>query len=292
MLCYERYIYTMEITLGSTLAAHSRVLADAGVDSPRLSAQLLAGHVLGLDRLHVELASERVLADDEVSRIQALVARRAQGEPLAHLLGRREFYGRDFVVNAHTLIPRPDTEILIDTVLRLTPATACTFADLGAGSGCIGVTLACERSEWQGLLLELDARAAATAQANAARLGVAGRMRCVRGDMFHAPIRQRACDLVVANPPYIAREETPDVMDEVLRFEPHTALFSEQQGLAHLAACVATAAHLLRPGGHVVLEHGYRQGQAVRGLLADAGFAQAATECDLAGHERCTWAQK
>ena len=277
------------------LARSGQQLQEAGVDSPRLSAQLLAGHVLGLDRLHVELASERVLADDEATRIQALVNRRAQGEPLAHLLGMREFYGRDFAVTAHTLIPRPDTEILIDTILRLLPAGDTTprrFADLGAGSGCIAITLACERPHWQGLMVEMDPQAAATALANSQRHSAADRLSCVRGDMFRLACKESAFDVVVANPPYIAQAEIADVMPEVLRYEPHTALFSPENGLSHLAACAREAQRLLRPDGLVALEHGFRQGQAVRDILVASGFVRPATECDLAGRERCTWAQK
>ncbi len=274
-------------------AQSSHKMIAAGVDSPRLSAQLLVGHVLGLDRLHVELANERVLTDDETARILALVERRAQGEPLAHLLGTREFYGRDFVVNAHTLIPRPDTEILIDTVLRLLPADTIPrrFVDLGTGSGCIAITLACERPHWQGLMVEMDAQAAATANANCQRHNVADRLSCMRGDMFHLACKDNAFDMVVANPPYVAQAEIADVMPEVLRYEPHTALFSPDNGLSHLVTCAQEARRLLQSGGFVTLEHGYQQGQAVRDLLAASGFAQPVTEHDLAGLDRCTWAK-
>lgn len=284
----------MQYDVAALLRQMGQQLNAAGVDSPRLSAQLLVGHVLGLDRLHVELASERVLTDDETARILALAGRRAQGVPLAHLLGTREFYGRDFAVNAHTLIPRPDTEILVDIILRLLPADDTAprrFVDLGTGSGCIAISLACERPHWRGLMVEMDAQAVATAQANCQHHNVADRLHCVRGDMFRLACKTDAFDVVVANPPYIAQAEIADVMPEVLRYEPHTALFSADNGLSHLAACVCEARRLLRPGGLVALEHGYRQGQAVRNLLIASGFAQPTTERDLAGLDRCTWAQ-
>lgn len=281
----------MEYDVGTLLKRLGQQLDAAGVDSPRLSAQLLVGHVLGLDRLHVELASERVLTDDEAAHILALADRRARGEPLAYLLGIREFYGRDFAVNTHTLIPRPDTETVIDTILHQLPTdtTPLRFVDLGTGSGCIAITLACERPHWQGLMVEMDAQAAATAGANSRRHNVADRLACVRGDIFQLACKEHVFDVVVSNPPYVAQAEIADVMPEVLRYEPHTALFSPENGLSHLGACVREARRLLRPGGLVVLEHGYRQGQAVRELLVAAGFAEATTERDLAGLDRCTW---
>ena len=129
----------------------ARRLTKAGVDSPRLCAQLLAGHVLGLDRLHCVLAAECELTPDQAGTLEALTARRATGEPLAHILGDREFFGRTFLVTPDTLIPRPETELLVETALELLPAgQPLRFADLGAGSGCIGVTLCLERPRWCG----------------------------------------------------------------------------------------------------------------------------------------------
>lgn len=269
-------------------------LTKAGVDSPRLCAQLLAAHVLGLDRLHCILEAERELDPAAMDRLDALTARRATGEPLARILGRKEFFSRDFLVTPATLIPRPETELLVETALELLPAQApLYFADLGAGSGCIGVTLALERPAWRGLLIEIKAEALAVAQANARRLGAAQRLACLRADLRQAPLAACSCDLLVSNPPYIAECERPLVMSEVVRFEPHTALFSPNHGLAHLQAAVAQAARALKAGGLLLLEHGAGQGTAVRGLLAAATvFAHVATRRDLAGLERCTLAWK
>lgn len=269
-------------------------LTKAGVDSPRLCAQLLAGHVLGLDRLQCILEAERELSPDAVSRLDALMARRAAGEPLARILGRKEFFSRDFLVTPATLIPRPETELLIETALELLPAEApLCFADLGAGSGCIGVTLALERPAWRGLLIEINAETLAAARANARRLGAARRLACLRADLRHAPLAACSCDLLASNPPYIAEGERALVMDEVVRFEPHAALFSPNHGLAHLRAAVAQAARALKTGGLLLLEHGAGQGAAVRGLLGAAKvFEHTATRRDLAGLERCTLAWK
>lgn len=272
----------------------ARRLTKAGVDSPRLCAQLLAGHVLGLDRLHCVLAAERELALPEIAALEALTARRAAGEPLAHILGAREFFGRDFLVTPDTLIPRPETELLVEAALELLPAHhPLRFADLGAGSGCIGVTLCLERPKWRGLLLELSAPALCVARENAARLGAAARLDALRADMRSVPLQPGSCGLVVSNPPYIAEAEQNDVMDEVLRYEPHTALFSPREGLAHLRAVISQAGRTLRPGGLLLLEHGASQGPAVRELLSSTCvFDGIATRRDLAGLDRCALARK
>lgn len=269
-------------------------LLKAGVDSPRLCAQVLTAHALGLNRLQCVLEAERELDPAAVRSLDALMARRATGEPLARILGRKEFFSRDFLVTPATLIPRPETELLIETALELLPAQApLHFADLGAGSGCIGVTLVLERAAWRGLLLEIKAETLAVAQANARRLGATPRLACLRADLRQAPLAACSCDLLISNPPYIAECERALVMDEVARFEPHAALFSPQQGLAHLQAVIAQAARALKAGGLLLLEHGAAQGTAVRALLGEAKvFAQVATRRDLAGLERCTLAWK
>lgn len=268
-------------------------LQTAGADSPRLCAQLLLGHVLQLDRLGCVLEAQRALSPDELAALAALEARRAAGEPLAHILGRREFYGRDFRVSPATLIPRPETELLVDCALELLPAAApLFFADLGTGSGCIGISLACERPHWHGLALELDAAAVAVAQGNTHSLNVSQQLACIRGDLAAVPLAAASCGLVVSNPPYIAEAERAQVMPEVLRYEPHTALFAPQQGLALLQAATKEAWRLLRPGGVLLLEHGAAQGAAVQNILHAQGFAGVDTRPDLAGLDRCTLGYK
>ena len=279
--------------LGEYERQMARELTEAGVDSPRLCARLLCAHALGLDKLGVALAPERELYAAEVARLAALAARRAKGEPLAHIMGVREFFGRDFRVTRHTLVPRPETELLVETALELLPQGGLTFADLGTGSGCIGITLACERPRWRGILLEKSGKALAVARENAGALldsGIA-RLALVRGDLFAPPLASRALDLVISNPPYIGEGERGDVMDEVLRFEPASALFSPEGGLAHLGAVCAAARRLLRSCGLLILEHGAGQGAAVRGLMSRGGFIEVETRRDLAGLERCTLAR-
>lgn len=273
-------------------------LTKAGVDSPRLCAEVLAREVLGGDaagsaRLFCILEAGRELEAVELERVQTLVAQRATGQPLAQIIGRKEFYGRDFVVTCHTLIPRPETELLVDTALELLPQTPLHFADLGTGTGCIGLTLLAESPRWQGLLLDICPHAAVVAATNARLLGVQNRAAVLRGDMQRPPLKAESLQLVVSNPPYIAEAERAMVMDEVLHNEPHNALFSENNGLLHLAAAINAAAHALQNGGWVLLEHGAAQAKAVHDLLAESGiFKKIENKRDIAQLDRCTLAQK
>ena len=273
-------------------------LKKAGVDSPRLCAEVLAREVLGGEaagsaRLFCILEAGRELEETERKRLQALTDQRATGQPLAQIIGRKEFYGRDFVVTRHTLIPRPETELLVDTALELLPQAPLHFADLGTGTGCIGLTLLAESPHWQGLLLDLSPHAAEVAATNARLLGVDNRAAVLRGDMQHPPLKAESLQLVVSNPPYIAEAERHMVMDEVLHNEPHSALFSENNGLQHLAAAINAAAHALQNGGWILLEHGAAQANAVHDLLAETGiFKKIENKRDIAQLDRCTLARK
>ena len=281
------------MTLQELLTPLIRDLQAAGTDAPALDARLLAGHVLRLDRIGLMLAMPAPVAEDAAAAIRGLTARRCTGEPLAHITGRREFFGRDFEVSPQTLIPRPETELLLEIVLReCADPGEVRFADLGTGTGCIGITLALELPHSRGLLLEYSAGALPVAARNIRSLHAADRLALVRGDMFMPPLMPRGLDVLVSNPPYIAAAEEGEVMAEVLRHEPHSALFSGQDGLRHLRAVIRAGRQALKPGGLIVMEHGYRQGGAVRRLLAEAGYRAPRTEQDLAGLDRCTWARR
>ncbi|MDR2851159.1 MAG: peptide chain release factor N(5)-glutamine methyltransferase, partial [Desulfovibrio sp.] len=273
-------------------AAHR--LALAGVDSPALCARLLASHALGLDRLGCLLNPARKLTSPQAAALAALTARRLSGEPMAYIFGRREFFGREFSVNPHTLIPRPETELLVEKALAAFPVSRPVFfADIGTGCGCIGITLALERPRWKGMLLDNSTTALTVAKDNARALLHTSNVQCALADMRAAPLAANACDLLVSNPPYIREDDNAFVMDEVLRFEPHTALFSPDNGLARLYDVCRLAARCLRAGGLLLLEHGAEQGAAVRNALKELRvFQEIATSCDLAGHERCTGGQK
>lgn len=281
------------MTLQELLARLTRELREAGTDAPALEARLLAGHVLHLDRIGLALAMPSPVDEAAAGTITALTARRAAGEPLAHITGRREFFGRDFEVSPQTLIPRPETELLVEIVLRETAGReGIRFADLGTGTGCIGITLALELPGSRGLLLEYSAGALAVAARNSRALGAAGQLVPVQGDLFRPPFPPHGLDVLVSNPPYIAAAEEAEVMADVLRHEPHSALFSQDEGLRHLRAVIEAGRTALAPGGLMALEHGYRQGEAVRRLLAEAGYTAPRTEQDLAGLDRCTWARR
>lgn len=282
-------------TLDALMAQATARLAQAGTDSPRLCARALAEEATGLDRTGLVLAGNRPLPAEAARRYVELVARRAQGEPLAHILGRREFFGLDFAVTPQTLIPRPETELLVELALDIMarqeaalPHAVPYFADWGTGSGCIGIALAVSRRVWRGILLDIAPAVLRVAGRNACRHGCRDRLHLVCADMASPPLLPVCLDLMVSNPPYIADSEEGDVMDEVLRFEPHRALFSPENGLHHLRKVVDAARRHLRPGGWLLLEHGWKQGQDVRQLLLDAGLDSVATHRDLAGHERCT----
>lgn len=256
----------------------------AASPSPGLDAELLLCRVIGESRAYLRTWPERTLSDHQQQAFQALVARRAQGEPVAHLTGEREFFGRPFLVSPHTLIPRPDTETLVEAVLGNLPETPLRAVDLGTGSGAIGVTLALERPAWTVTLTDASRPALAVARDNAERLGA--RVGLVCCDWLDG-LSGGPFDLIVSNPPYIdPRDEHLERGD--LRFEPRSALAANDHGLADLRMIVAQAHDALAPGGWLMLEHGFDQGGAVRTLLGERGFFDVHTRQDLAGNDRVT----
>lgn len=283
------------VTRSAWLTAATARLRAAEVDAPRLSAELVLREVLGLDRLTLALHPDEALPEAALPALCALLERRRAGEPVAYLLGRREFYGRDFAVNASTLIPRPETEHLVEAALAGCSAAQARFADLGTGSGCIAVTLCLERPGWRGLAADLSASALAVAAANAARHGVRERLGLVRADFTRPLLADATLDVCVSNPPYVSLAEYQTLSPEVRDFEPCSALVPEARpapcaedphGLAHLFAVAVAAERLLKPGGLLVMEHGSAQGPALRLWLENNTWDNIATYHDLAGHER------
>jgi release factor glutamine methyltransferase len=213
------------------------------------------------------------------------VARRAAGEPVAYLLGLREFYGRDFAVTPDVLIPRPETELLVDIAVEKVGADGTVnILDLGTGSGCLAVTLALELPLARVTAVDVSPAALDVAHGNAARLGA--RVAFVASDWF-AALPPARYDLIVANPPYIAAGD-PHLAQGDLRFEPAGALTDHADGLAAIRRIVMAAPHWLVPGGWLFFEHGYDQAAAVHALLADAGFAAIEQRRDLAGIVRAS----
>ncbi len=264
-----------------------------GIESSRLDAELLVAQALGLDRVRLYMDLDRPLTPDELARIRELVTRRRKREPIAYILGRREFFGRAFEVSPAVLVPRPDTETLIERALELLPEDSRgPVLDLCTGSGCIAITLAAERSALEVDATDLSADALEIAARNATALGVAGRVRVHRGDLFDALPQPREYALIACNPPYIPTGDRASLSPDVAEHEPAIALFAGPDGLDVLRRLCAEVAGWLAPGGSILIEVGAGQAPAVADLLERAGLVDARPHRDLAGHERVVEAQR
>ena len=253
-------------------------------------ADLLLAHALGRSRTWLLAHGDDGIAAAEAARFTALVERRAAGEPVAYLTGSRGFWTLELAVTPATLVPRPETELLVELALERIPADAeARVADLGTGSGAIALAIAKERPRAR--VLATDAREAAleVARGNARRNRI-GNVEFRHGDWL-APLHGERFDLIASNPPYIALGD-PHLDEGDLRFEPPSALSSGSDGLDAIRAIARAAPAHLRAGGWLLLEHGWEQGGAVRALLHEAGFAEVATERDLEGRDRVTLGRK
>lgn len=264
----------------------------AGTESPAMVAALLLCHVLGIDKVALVAHSEVEVPADAEKAFEALLARRLAGEPVAYLTGHREFYGRDFLVDSSTLIPRPETEHLVDAALEFfRNRENVRFLDLGTGSGCIAVTLAAERPGWRGTAVDISSGALAVAKRNAELNGVSDALEFRQADFtMPLPLAAGSFDLVVSNPPYISEEEYAGLEPGVRNFEPRSALVPGPEGLEHPRAVEAAARALLKEGGLLLMEHGYLQGDACRALCPDAYWTDMRTGRDLAGKDRFLFA--
>lgn len=283
-----------EISRAAWVTAATRTLREAAVDSPRLSAVLILRHVLALSQFDWLAHPETSVPEHALARLEALLQRRRSGEPAAYLLGEREFYGRAFAVNRATLIPRPETEHLVEAALTALPATPLRFADLGTGSGCIAVTLCAERPHWKGLAADISGQALEAARRNARRYGVEQRLCCVQADFTQPLLCPGTLDLVISNPPYVSASEYAELSPEVRDFEPTAALLPQENadGLEHLKIVPHVAAAALRPGGLLLMEHGWTQGEAVRLLLFSNIWTNIVICKDLSNHDRFVIARR
>ena len=262
-----------------------------GVEGARLEAELLVAAALGLDRMGLFLALERPVDGAEIERGRELLVRRAAREPSAYLTGRREFYGRPFAVDAAVLIPRPDTELLVDQARRWSEGRAgLTCLDVGTGSGCLAITLALELERPRVVAVDLSAEALAVARGNAEALEAA--VEWIEGDGPGAAAARGPFDLVVCNPPYIEPEEAEDLAPEVRDHEPALALFAPRGRPDHwVERLLHEVPDLLAPGGLLLVELGHRQGARVGTLAEEAGW-RAEILPDLEGVPRVLAAQR
>lgn len=259
-----------------------------GSDTPRRDAEVLLGFVLQQDRAYLYTWPERELVAGEQLLFLELVERRAHGEPVAYLCGYRDFWNLTLQVNSVTLIPRPETELLVELALQRLPETSCRVLDLGTGTGAIALALASERKAWQLQACDWQEEAVCLATMNAQRLGLS-HVQCFRSHWFDQ-VDKKDFDLIVSNPPYID-EADEHLQQGDLRFEPRSALVAGKQGFADLACIIDQSRQYLRPQGYLMLEHGFAQGEAVRTYMQQQGYAAIETFRDLAGCERVTLGQ-
>ncbi|EKC6207622.1 peptide chain release factor N(5)-glutamine methyltransferase [Cronobacter sakazakii] len=254
-------------------------------ESPRRDAEILLAFVTGRTRTFILAFGETALTDDEHARLDALLARRAAGEPVAYLIGQREFWSLPLEVSPATLIPRPDTECLVEQALARLPATPCRILDLGTGTGAIALALASERPDCHVTALDVIPEAVALAKRNAQRLGI-DNVTILQSHWFSA-LTDARFSLIVSNPPYIDGDD-PHLSQGDVRFEPKSALVADNAGLADLETLVTEARRFLEDNGWLMLEHGWQQGEAVRELFTRAGYQAVETCRDYGGNERLT----
>ncbi|MGK0673686.1 MAG: peptide chain release factor N(5)-glutamine methyltransferase [Halothiobacillaceae bacterium] len=254
-------------------------------DSPRADAEILLAHVLHRPRSYLLAWPERGLLPGQWTAFQALVERRARGEPVAYLTGSREFFGLDLAVSNAVLIPRPETELLVEAVLERMPAGPCAVADLGTGSGAIALAIAKMRPNAWVVAVDASPQALAVARVNVERLGLWNVE--LRAGEWCQGLADGRFDMIVSNPPYI-REDDPHLAQGDVRFEPIMALASGADGLDAIRAILACAPVHLSPGGWLLFEHGFDQADAVAELMRKAGFVDVESLRDMLGHGRVT----
>lgn len=254
-------------------------------DSPsaRLDAELLLAAALGKPRSFLRTWPERVVSREAHDLFDRYLGRRVAGEPVAYILGRQGFWSLDLEVAPHTLIPRPDTELLVETALALLPASPSRVLDLGTGTGAIALALACERLSWHVLGVDRIPEAVALAERNRERLRLANV--AFRASHWFSAVEGERFSLIVSNPPYIPSTD-PHLKQGDVRFEPSSALVSGQDGLDDIRLIIDQAPNHLESGGWLMLEHGFDQPDAVRDLLLSRGFSAVESRRDLGGHER------
>jgi release factor glutamine methyltransferase len=266
--------------------ARSRLVA-AGIppQEAAFDAEVLARHALGWHRAHLLAHGREPAPEGFAERYDALVARRVSREPVAQILGTREFWGLDFEVTPDVLVPRPETELIVEEALAFARAQTCrTVIDVGTGSGCIAISIACELPDVRIVAVDASVAALAVARRNAERLGVADRITFKHSDLFEQV--SVTADLIVSNPPYMAKANEDALQPEVVHFEPHAALFGGDDGLLVVRRLLADAQAHLAPDGRLIMEFGFGQEADVRTTAEDAGWEVVRGRADLQGIPR------
>lgn len=257
------------------------------VSSPRLNAEVMLAHCLSVDRTYLYTHDDRVLSGEEYQRFEDALYERISGVPVQYIVGRQEFYGRYFVVTPAVLIPRPETEYIVETVLELQPAPGDAIIDVGAGSGCIGLTLSLEIPHAHVTIADISLEALLVAKTNAAQLGAPASIVCM--DVLDAV--RGLFDFVVSNPPYVNPAETSRLQREVREHEPHVALFAPDEGFDVIRRLIPSAVRLLNPGGYLIMEIGLGMEERVLDLFGPP-WEKLPTKADLQGIPRTVVARR
>lgn len=284
------------LTIGAAAAWAAGELRSAGVENARRTAELLLGHVLGWSRVRVLAHDTDPYPGEAWEVLSTLIRRRAAGEPLQYLTATQEFYGLRFKVTPAVLIPRPETEILVEKALQLAGAQRedrnLRILDAGTGSGCIAVSVAMHLPGARIWAVDISEAALAVAAENAVAHGVAGRIHFLRGDMLNCFSTGETFDLVLANPPYVSRMDAGSLSATVREYEPHTALFAGESGMEFHRMLALQAAERLAAGGYLLLEVGAGQAREVSAILEGSGLEVLEIAADLQGIPRCMVARK
>ncbi|MBN1295218.1 peptide chain release factor N(5)-glutamine methyltransferase [bacterium] len=283
-------------TVRKLIAWTAQWFADHSIASPRLDAELLLASILNCSRLDLYLMPDKPVDDHERSLFKSLIRRRIQREPVAYILGNKEFWSREFIVSPAVLIPRPETETLIETALTLTPECEdFRIADLGTGSGCIAITLALETATTHVIATDLSMEALAIARQNAERLGAGERIVFLHGSWFeplNAVAALQSFDCIVSNPPYIRTGMIESLQPEIRMYEPFNALDGGLSGIDAYEVLAAGAMRWLKPGGRIILEIGDDQANAVETFLLNASFEAIDKIRDTSGKYRVVTGRK
>jgi release factor glutamine methyltransferase len=264
----------------------SEFLASKGIESPRLNAELLVGHALGLPRMRLYLEFERPVGDAELTAVRELVRRRGRREPVQHILGFTEFCGLRLKTDPRALIPRPETELLVETAASRVAAPPARILDLGTGGGAIALALARMFPSARVTAVDVSPEALQLASENAEATGLAGRVTFAESDWFGGLAPGETYDLVISNPPYLTPGETADAAPEVRDHEPARALTAGDGGFADIGTIVAGAPGALAPGGMLALETGIGHRSRLEEALKRAGFSRIEPHADLTGRDR------